>query len=133
MRATRSGQGMVTATAPAPRPFLYVPTVAWAGNTIAGATGAYIKMPGLLILWISFQETVGSAAAALTVTLPTGYTAITLAGSLASGVGYFGCTNGVTYVGMSAVAGTSTQIISNGTPGGAVGTFNGMFIVPTLT
>ena len=80
--------GRITPVSAGGAPLAYTPAITWPGNTISGATGQYIKEAGKLTLWVSFQETAGTASATLTIPLPAGYTAVTLSGSLAINAGF---------------------------------------------
>lgn len=78
MRGTRTGQGLVTG-ALFTRPAAYTPAVTWAGNTISvptPPTGLYLKMTGLLIVWARFNISTGGVAGAISISVPTGYTAL---------------------------------------------------------
>lgn len=110
----------------------YTPTVTWAGNTIGTQSGFYIKSPGKLEVWVSFSETAGTAVATLTITIPTGYAAVTHTGSLVAGVGTISSGVG-TPTEMVAAAGATTQITTPGTLAGSVATWTGYFAIPTLT
>ena len=123
--------GRITPVSAGGAPLAYTPAITWPGNTISGATGQYVKEPGKLTLWVSFQETAGVANATLTIPLPAGYTAVTQAGSLASGVGSIA--NGVGSGTALTIAAAATSITSPGTITGAVFTWTGMFVVPTTT
>lgn len=107
----------------------YTPAITWAGNTIAGATGVYMKVPGFLQLWVSFQETAGIAVATLTIPLPPGYVGVTQAGSLVSGVGLIGNSVGTASISMS-IAAAGTAIVSMLSVAGVVSTWAGGFTVP---
>lgn len=136
MRATRTGGGSVSfgQSYGLARPVAYTPVVTWTGNTITTQSGFYLKTPGKLEVWVSFVETVGTAAAIITITIPTGYTAVTMAGSLGAGVGFLCNSANSTSVGFLAAAGATTQIASsNASTSGVVGTWSGYFSVPTLT
>lgn len=116
-------------------PIAFTPVVTWAGNTITTQAGLYLKTPGLLQLWISFVETVGTAAAVLTVTVPTGYTAATVIAATATQVGSFsrsGATGSIYPMWASPGALTQITSISAGTAG-VVDTWSGYFAIPTLT
>lgn len=134
MRGLRSGQGLITSVNPYNKPILFTPVVTWGANTISGATGAFIKESGKMLVWVSFQETAGTAAAALTITIPvaTAWTAITLAGSLSAGVGFLSNNVGANTGLMTVVAGGTTQIVSGINPTGAIGTYFGQFTIPTI-
>lgn len=115
-------------------PTAYTPTVSWPGNTITTQSGFYLKTPGKLEIWVSFVETVGTATAALTITIPGGYTAVTHTGSLSAGVGFLGnLSNANTSYAMLVAAGGTTQIASVANVAGVVTTFIGYFSIPTLT
>lgn len=138
-RATRTGQGSVSfgQSYGLARPVAYTPVVTWAGNTITTQSGFYLKLPGMLLVWVSFVETVGTASAALTITIPTGYTAVTQTGSLNTYVGSVS-PNTVTApaIGLVIVAGGTTQVIpqiSSGLATGVVATWFGYVSIPTLT
>lgn len=115
-------------------PVAYTPVVTWGANTITTQSGFYLKTPGKLEIWIAFIETVGTTGATITVTIPTGYTAVTLAGSLSPGVGTL-CNNANgTMWGFVVVAGATTQITTPAaTATAAVATWSGYFNIPTLT
>lgn len=132
MRAKRSGQGLVT-VAPwgASRPIAFTPVVTWPGNTITTQSGFYVKVPGELHVWVSFVETAGTASAVLTITIPPGYTAVTMAGSLSVCVGQI-CSTNVGVIPLFAAAGATTSIATPVT-NGSVATWSGTFIIPTLT
>lgn len=130
MRAARTGPGRVTQQINMGSPVAYTPVVTWAGNTIGTQSGVYIKLPGLLLVWVSFVESAGTAAATCTITIPTGYTVVTLAGSLAVGVGSLG---GGATTHFIAAAGATTQISSLTVASGVVLTWCGFFTIPTLT
>ena len=115
-------------------PVAYTPVVTWTGNTITTQSGFYMKLPGLLQVWVSFVETAGTVSAALTITIPTGYTAVTMAGSLNASVGRLFQPTGATAYDFVAAAGATTQIsAAQATPTGIVATWTGSFIIPTLT
>ena len=113
-------------------PLTYTPAITWPGNTISGATGQYIKEAGKLTLWVSFQETAGIASAILTIPLPAGYVAVTLAGSLTVAVGPVIAPTAGSTGNMSATAG-ATSLTSGFAIGGSVNSFAGFFVVPTTT
>ena len=121
--------GRVTAPSVNGTPIAYTPAVTWPGNTLAGATGQYIKIPGALLLWVSFSETAGTTSALVTIPLPPGYTAVTMAGSLTIGVGAFGRVNVASEEMFIASGGT----LITGINVGAIDTWSGFFCVPTTT
>lgn len=134
-RGLRTGQGLVTAgqTTGTLRPIAYTPAVVWAGNTITTQSGFYLKTPGLLQVWVSFIETVGTATAAVSISLPAGYTAVSLAGPLNAGVGIM-FRNGLANViwGITVAPGaTATAGIPSAT--GVVDTWVATMQIPTLT
>lgn len=128
----RGSTGLVTVR-PQLTPVAYTPVVTWAGNTITTQSGFYLKVPGELHVWASFVESAGTASATITITIPTGYTAITMAGSLATGAGFLGNNAAGSAAYMTAAAGATTQIVSQSVTTAVVGTYFGMFIIPTLT
>ena len=127
-RGGRTGQGLVTGVSN--RPIAYSPTVTWAGNTITTQSGFYLKLPGLLLVWVSFVESAGAANNTLTITIPTGYTAVTHTGSLTAGVGTI-ATLATNNFQMGAAAGATTSIASLSIVTGTVGTYSGFFCIPT--
>jgi hypothetical protein len=133
----RGNMGLVThPIATMARPIAYTPTVTWPGNTITTQSGFYLKTPGLLQVWITFVETAGVANGVLTATIPTGYTAVSMAGALEIAVGFFYVpgNSGATLIGMSAAPGATTQIstsVNNAT--GASTSWRGIFSIPTVT
>lgn len=132
-----AANGLVTARQPAMlRPAAYTPVVTWAGNTITTQSGFYLKLPGLLLVWVSFVETAGTASAAITITIPTGYTAVSMAGALSEMVGYVNPSTVVaatTAQAVFAAAGATTSIATIGAVTGIVTTWSGFFAIPTLT
>lgn len=131
MRAKRTGQGLITVANAYGKPIAYTPTVTWPGNTITTQSGFYIKEPGKLLVWVAFLETVGTASATLTITLPGGYTAVSMAGAFTINVG--SVSNGANAtVQMYAAPGATTSIASN-TSTGAVAVWSGFFVIPTLS
>ena len=135
-RGTRSGSGSVAFGQQfgLARPVAYTPTVTWPSNTITTQSGLYIKMPGMLLVWCSFVVSASVGGAVLTVTIPAGYTASTLAGSLAAGVGVFSLgTASTTNVGMVASSGATTQIQSPIAISATVATWSGFFMIPTVS
>ena len=122
--------GRITPVSAGGAPIAYTPAVTWPGNTISGATGFYShNVAGELKLWVSFSETAGTATALVTIPLPTGYTAVTMAGSLTIGVGAFGRVNVASEEMFIASGGTSITGINVG----AIDTWSGFFCVPTTT
>lgn len=128
--------GLVTGQAMgALRPIAYTPVVTWAGNTITTQSGFYLKTMGKLEIWVSFVETVGTATAALTITLPGTYTAVSLAGALNANIGTL-CRAGVAGVACGLVAtpgATATVTTNTATATGAVDTWFAYASIPTLT
>lgn len=115
-------------------PVAYAPTVTWAGNTITTQSGFYLKTPGLLLVWVSFVESAGTAVAVLTISLPTGYTAVTHTGSLASSVGMVARATTIgANTALQAAAGALTQVITGATVTGAVDTWVAFMQIPTTT
>ena len=109
------------------RPIAYTPVVTWGAATIAAATGVYLKTPGLLQVWVSFQDTAGVAGATLTITTPAGYTA-----ALTTYVGQVvGNTGNVAQLWVT--AGAFSQIASLTAPTPVVTTWSGTFVIPTTT
>lgn len=110
----------------------YTPTVTWPGNTITTQSGLFLKEPGKLLLWVSFVESAGTANAALTITLPTGFTAASMAGGLSINVGWIGfATSGQglpVFVAPAASVSIATTAFA-----GVVATWSGTFVIPTLT
>ena len=111
-------------------PIAYTPVVTWTGNTITTQSGFYLKLPGLLLVWVSFVESAGAANNTLTITIPTGYTAVTHTGSLTAGVGTI-ATLATNNFQMGAAAGATTSIASLSIVTGTVGTYSGFFCIPT--
>lgn len=132
-RGARTGQGLSTqySNLAALRPVAYTPTVTWAGNTITTQSGFYIKTPGMLQVWVSFSETAGSATAAFTITIPAGYTAVTMSGSLTLPVGYVASSQG-TFWPIVAASGATSQIGSPINLTGVVATWMVIASIPTL-
>lgn len=129
----RRSSGLVTVPPPV-RAVAYTPVVTWTGNTITTQSGFYIKEPGKLLVWVSFVESAGTAVASITITIPTGYTAVSMAGGLSTGVGMLSSSiAGGTFVGMVAAAGATTQVVSAATLIGAVATWYISMQIPTLT
>lgn len=114
-------------------PIAYTPVVTWTGNTITTQSGFYLKTPGLLQVWVSFVESAGTASAVVTVTIPTGYTAVTMAGSLATAVGTLVCTSNNSIFELSAAAGATTSVATVNTVNGVVTTWLATMQIPTLT
>lgn len=114
-------------------PVAYTPVVTWAGNTITTQSGFWLKSPGLLQVWVSFIETVGTATATITITIPTGYTAVTHTGSLAAGVGRLVQSTNASAADFIVAAGATTQISTVFNATGIVTTWSGYFAIPTLT
>ena len=113
-------------------PVAYTPVVTWAGNTITTQSGFYLKRPGKLEVWVSFSETAGAANAALTITIPTGYTAVSMTGALTIHVGIV--SNSVNNLfAMIATSGATTQIASVTNQTGVVATWMVYASIPTLT
>ena len=127
LHGDRIGQGAF------PRPVAYTPVVTWAGNTITTQSGLYIKTPGKLEVWVSFVETVGTAAAVMTITIPTGYTVATMAGSLAIHAGTVASSVLSTESVLSAASGATVSVASPATIVGAVATWFAYIALPTLT
>ena len=115
-----------------PGAYSYTPAITWPGNTISGATGCYQHTPGVLFVWVAFQETAGIASAILTIPLPAGFTAVTMAGSLIASVGPVIAPTAGSTGNMTAAAG-ATSLTSGFAIGGSVNSFAGFFVVPTLT
>lgn len=136
MRATRTGQGLVSfgLSYGSARPIAYTPVVTWTSATITTQTGFYLKTPGLLEVWVSFVVSAGSPAAQVNCTIPTGYTAVTLTGSLDIAIGTL-CSPGFTSQDMLATSGATTTIKSSGAVVGspATGTWSIHVTIPTLT
>lgn len=134
MRGTRTGQGLVSfgQTFAAARPVAYTPVATWTGATITTQSGLYLKTPGNLEIWASFVVTAGSPAATLTITIPTGYTASSLTGSLEAAVGTL-CSPGFTSQDMLCTAGATLTIKSSGSVSGGAGTWSIHASIPTLT
>ena len=122
--------GRVTPGSGGGAPIAYTPAITWPGNTIGTVAGQYIKMPGCLLLWVSFVESAGTASATLTIPLPAGYIAVTQNGSLASGVGAITTGAGAVLYGLTAAAGGTSM---TATATGSVNTWTGMFVVPTTS
>ena len=53
----------------------YTPTVTWTSSTVTGAAGYFTKLPGALLVWVTFTVSAAGGANALTISLPAGYTA----------------------------------------------------------
>lgn len=115
-------------------PVAYPVVVTWAGNTIGTQSGFYIKLPGLLLVWVSFVESAGTANAALTITIPTGYTAVTQTGSLAAMAGSIGRLGAGSLTQLQVAAGATTQVSTGAnTIIGVVDTWAAYLSIPMLT
>lgn len=115
-------------------PQAYTPTVTWPGNTITTQSGFFLKLPGLLLVWVTFVESAGTATAVCTITIPTGYTAVSMAGAVNTGVGSM-CRGDATVAVFPIIAapGATTSISTAVGLPGAVATWAGYFAIPTLT
>ena len=96
-------------------------------------SAAYVRAYGLLTLWVSLRETAGTAGAVLTIPLPAGFTAITLAGPIAAGVGTLGNTITAGPAISMTIAAGGTSLVSSIAVGGAVADWFGSFVVPITT
>lgn len=109
-------------------PVAFTPVVTWAGNTIGVQAGLALKVSGWLFVWISFTETAGTASAILTITgLPSYSPAAIAAGTLTVG-GMMNSVNGNS-IAMVPSAGQINGIVATT---GLVGTFSGVFVIPTV-
>lgn len=115
-------------------PSAYTPVVTWAGNTITTQSGFYLERPGLLQVWVSFVESAGTATAAVTITIPTGYTAVTMAGSLSVVVGTLARITNIGQINQVIVAaGATTQVATTASAVGAVDTWSAFMQIPTTS
>ena len=114
-------------------PKTYTPAITWPGNTMSGITGQYVKIPGMLLLWVSFSETAGTASALLTIPLPAGYAAVTMAGSLSASAGTLQ-RNGLAGAAIGLiVAAAGTTVTTTQAITGVVDTWYASAVIPTTT
>ena len=114
------------------RPIAYVPVVTWAGNTIGTQSGFYLRLPGLLQVWVSFTETAGTANALMTITLPFGVTAVTHTGGLTCAVGNVGNGTNSSDTVLTVLSGAVTTMQSLRNVTGVVATWTGYGAIPIL-
>jgi hypothetical protein len=54
----------------------YTPTITWTGNTITTPAGYSLKLPGLLLVWVTFTVSAGGSSGTISISAPAGFAAI---------------------------------------------------------
>jgi len=53
----------------------FTPSITWTTSTFLQSDGRYIKLPGLLLMWVGFTVNAAGASGLCSITLPNGYAA----------------------------------------------------------